>query len=122
MTLDHARRKQLFNRWHRRIGITVALWLLVLAFSGVLINHANDWSLDQTGLPENVQSLFYPLTMADEFDETAFISWERLLLDLHAGRFLGPLAAWFSDIMASLIIILSLSGIWLWWKNYRRSK
>jgi uncharacterized iron-regulated membrane protein len=41
------------------------------------------------------------------------VSWERLLLDLHAARFLGPLAIVFSDLMAALILALALSGLWL---------
>jgi uncharacterized iron-regulated membrane protein len=42
------------------------------------------------------------------------VSWERLLLDLHAARFLGPLAVVFSDLMAALILVLALSGLWLY--------
>ena len=42
------------------------------------------------------------------------ITWERFLLDLHAARFLGPLAKVFNDLMAALILILALSGIWLY--------
>jgi hypothetical protein len=120
MTLDRARRKQLFARWHRRIGITVAIWLVVLAVSGLLINHAHDWKLDQAGIPAVAQQLIYPMTMGDEFEAAAFISWERLLLDIHAARFLGSLSIWFSDFMAVLLLLLSFSGIWLWWRHSKR--
>jgi hypothetical protein len=41
------------------------------------------------------------------------VSWERFLLDLHAARFLGPLATWFNDLMAVLILLLAASGAWL---------
>lgn len=47
------------------------------------------------------------------------ISWERLLLDLHAGRFLGPLARGFTDLMAGLILLLAASGFWIWWLKRR---
>ena len=39
-------------------------------------------------------------------DSAGGITWERFLLDLHAARFLGPLATWFNDLMAA-------SGAWL---------
>ena len=39
------------------------------------------------------------------------ISWERLLLDVHAARFLGPLAKWFNDLMVVLILFIAISGI-----------
>jgi hypothetical protein len=41
------------------------------------------------------------------------VSWERFLLDLHAARFLGPLAVWFNDLAAVLILVLAMSGAWL---------
>ena len=42
------------------------------------------------------------------------LTWERLLLDLHAARFLGPAAPWFTDLMAALILLLVVSGLWLY--------
>jgi uncharacterized iron-regulated membrane protein len=41
------------------------------------------------------------------------ISWERLFLDLHAARFLGPLAKGFNDLVGGLILLLVISGFWL---------
>ncbi len=99
MTVNLARAIQLFARWHRRIGITVAVWLILLSISGVLINHANDWGLDQKALPQTIQAAFYPMTLATETEPAAFISWERLILDIHAARFLGSTGLWFSDLL-----------------------
>jgi uncharacterized iron-regulated membrane protein len=49
------------------------------------------------------------------------ITWERMLLDLHAGRFLGPLLAKaFTDLMGALLLLLALSGFWLWWMKRTR--
>jgi hypothetical protein len=45
---------------------------------------------------------------------TSSITWERLLLDLHAARFLGSFATVFTDLMAALILVLALSGMWLY--------
>lgn len=52
-------------------------------------------------------------------EQTASISWERLLLDLHAARFLGPFAKAFNDLAAGLILLLLLSGTWLYWLKRR---
>ncbi len=46
-------------------------------------------------------------------EQAGSISWERLLLDLHAARFLGPFAKAFNDLAAGLILLLLLSGTWL---------
>lgn len=46
--------------------------------------------------------------------ESEAITWERLLLDLHAARFLGPFAKVFNDVAAGLILLLVVSGFWLY--------
>lgn len=217
MTIDQARRRKAIARWHRRFAVFISLWLLLLAASGLLINHANDWGLDSRPLASPLQRWVYgiesqgsdlcePLTregvacnqlfarlklpvgvlllgvrdlfLLDESGklveklsvrdfglaslQAAFaegsriylrdssktvltnpdlvegrvldnaaaaqldgvnwqvaepvqesITWERFMLDLHAARFLGPAAKFFNDLMAVFILILSLSGLWL---------
>jgi len=218
MTIDLARRRKAVARWHRRFAVFIALWLVVLAASGLLVNHAHDWGLDRTPLPTSLQRWLYGienngedfcntigsagvecaglfarlslpnsalllgednLFLLDEsgqlveklavsyfglgplhagFSEgpriylrdarktvitdielvdhadlespavealngrdwqvrgetTKAITWERFLLDLHAARFLGPLAKTFTDLMAALILVLAVSGVWLY--------
>lgn len=217
MTVDQARRRKALMRWHRRAGIFVLAWLVVLALSGVLINHAHDWGLDTAALPPALQQGFYGIESAGdsycasypdlgvecsavfarlevgsqslllaghslflldaegalieripavqlglssvqgglyregrillrdheailsvdsdllesvvlEGDEAAMtqnldwtlpvageaISWERLLLDVHAARFLGPFSRLFNDLAAALILFLAVTGFWLY--------
>jgi uncharacterized iron-regulated membrane protein len=225
MTIDKARRRKAVARWHRRFAIFVSAWLVLLAFSGLLINHAHDWKLDSRPLPGMLQLGVYgvesgnsdfcePLT-ADHIDceqlfarfqlpvgvlllgardlfllddagqlvekmsvsqfgltrlQAAFqegtrvylrgaekvvqttpdliegqvldpaavleldekdwqaarspaeaITWERFLLDLHAARFLGPAARLFNDLMAAFILILAMSGLWMYLVNRKKS-
>jgi PepSY-associated TM region len=42
------------------------------------------------------------------------LTWERVLLDLHNGRLVGQLGVWLLDASALFLIILALSGIWIW--------
>ena len=223
MTLGQARRRKWIARWHRRIALVICLWLVVLAISGVVINHANDWGLDKRPLPAALQSWFYGIEViatqpvdcaspdladadcrevfaalvvqggrllvsaqklylldedgalveavsaaalglkalkavraeADQFwfsddrqtvasdiallepqkltgpqaralpdsgwqragENVEAISWERLVLDLHAARFLGPLAKVFNDLAALLFLLLAISGVWLYFRK-----
>lgn len=218
MTIDQARRLQFITRWHRRLAIFVMAWLVLLAVSGILVNHAHDWGLDRKALAPPLQRWLYGIEGSAEtyckiFPETgaecseifarlplqssslllsehslylldesggllekmpvasaglvrleaglsqgkfvylqgpgktvrtdpdlldfqtlselesgalagtdwkkrqqqvAAISWERFLLDLHAARFLGPLAKSFNDLAAGLILLLAASGAWLY--------
>ena len=40
---------------------------------------------------------------------------ERVLLDLHSGRIFGSWGIYFVDLVAILFIIISITGIWMWW-------
>jgi uncharacterized iron-regulated membrane protein len=218
MTIDKAKRRKSVARWHRRFAVFVSIWLILLAGSGLLINHANDWGLDSKPLIAPLQQWVYGVETQDvglcepitregiacdelfaqlqlpvgvlllgardlfllddsgqlvekisvrqfglaslqaafregseiylrggnkvvqttpdlanghvldsaaaaalngrqwqEAGETSQeITWERFLLDLHAARFLGPVASLFNDLMAAFILILAISGIWLY--------
>ncbi|MCG8313709.1 MAG: PepSY domain-containing protein [Pseudomonadales bacterium] len=41
------------------------------------------------------------------------ITWERLVLDLHSGRLFGQWGVWFMDLIAVLLAVLAISGVWL---------
>lgn len=225
MTIDKAMRRKAIARWHRRFAIFISIWLILLAFSGLLINHANDWGLDSRPLAKPLQKWVYgvemqgadlcePLTREGIACEQLFarlqlpvgvlllgvrdlfllddsgqlvekmnvrqfglaslqaalregsriylrdsntvvltspdllqgqvldnataaeldgknwqlaesgagpISWERFILDIHAARFLGPVATVFNDLMAALILILAISGLWLYRAKGRKN-
>jgi uncharacterized iron-regulated membrane protein len=44
---------------------------------------------------------------------------ERLLLDLHSGRFFGSAGPWIMDAAAVLLVLLALSGTWIWLRRKR---
>ena len=44
------------------------------------------------------------------------ISLQRLLQDLHSGRFFGRYAIWVMDVATLILLGLGLSGLWLYWK------
>jgi PepSY-associated TM region len=44
---------------------------------------------------------------------------ERVILDLHSGRFFGRGGPWIFDIAACLLILLALSGTWIWLRRRR---
>lgn len=48
------------------------------------------------------------------------ITWERVVMDLHAGRFLGSVGPLFMDAVALLFIVLAITGIVLWAQKSRK--
>ncbi len=47
------------------------------------------------------------------------LSLERLILDIHSGRFFGSYGHWVMDGFAIIFIIISLSGFWIYLKQFR---
>jgi len=47
------------------------------------------------------------------------LNWERVLLDLHAGRLFGTAGRWLADIAGALLLLLALSGIVIWAQRAR---
>jgi len=50
------------------------------------------------------------------------LSWNRVVLDIHSGRFFGSLGKWVADISALGLIILTLSGIFYTTKYLRKAR
>ena len=46
--------------------------------------------------------------------KSRFLNWEKLLLDVHSGRIFGEFGVLISDFIAILLILLSLSGLYIW--------
>jgi hypothetical protein len=49
----------------------------------------------------------------------AWLSWERVLLDLHSGRLGGRLGVWLMDFAGLMLCLLGLSGVTMWWLHHR---
>lgn len=47
------------------------------------------------------------------------ISRERVLRDLHSGSFFGAVGQWAVDIAALALLMLSVTGVWLWSRKQR---
>ena len=99
-----------FRRWravHLLTGFVVALWLLLMALTGVLINHQEGLGFVET----EVANRYLPDHYTDEFhpETTRF---NVVLTDLHSGRFFGENGRLISDFIALLILISVASGVY----------
>jgi hypothetical protein len=51
-----------------------------------------------------------------------FLTLERIILDSHSGRILGDIGVVFMDFIALLLIVLSISGLYLWLKYAKNNR
>lgn len=61
------------------------------------------------------------LSFAQRQFQSQFLNWERVILDAHSGRLFGSIGVFFMDIVALILILLSISGIYIWFR-YSKSK
>lgn len=54
--------------------------------------------------------------------QDSWLSWERLLLDLHSGRVAGPIGVVIIDVMGVALATLAMSGLVMWWLHRRRRR
>jgi hypothetical protein len=53
--------------------------------------------------------------------QSQFLNWERIIVDAHSGRIFGDFGVLFMDLVAIILILLSVSGLYIWIR-YARSK
>jgi len=59
------RRKNLFRKWHRRMGFTAAFFLINLAITGILLNHSDDLKLHEKYIESDWIVDLYGITPPD---------------------------------------------------------
>jgi hypothetical protein len=56
---------RILRKWHRRTSLTLLLWLLFVAITGIALNHATDFGFDSRPLPANLMSSVYGVEPPD---------------------------------------------------------
>jgi hypothetical protein len=107
------------QRLHRVVGLVSIVVVFFLAATGVLLNHREELTLFDK-YPENplIMWLYGEGGAGEERAGEEFIeeppTWERVLTAFHAGRFLGMRGNLFVDIAAVILVILVLTGPYIW--------
>ena len=92
-------------RIHVATGLAAAVWFLLMAVTGVLVNHQESLGL----LDAEVSDRYLP----DSYRADARTGTTRLnivITDLHSGRIFGSWGTWMSDIVALFLVVSLLTG------------
>jgi hypothetical protein len=60
------RRKNLFRKWHRRVGFSAAIFLLNLAITGILLNHSDSLELHKSYVKSDWIANWYGISAPDK--------------------------------------------------------
>jgi hypothetical protein len=67
----------------------------------------NDWSNEVTMSDQKIKEV-------EIYFSGKGVSLEQFFLDLHNGNIIKNLGKWFLDLIAIFLLLLSISGIWIW--------
>lgn len=102
--------RMILRTWHYRIGLVAALFLVVLSVSGVMLNHSRFLGLHDVDMNFEFIMWWYGVP------EPIF-NLERVVIDIHSGKFFGFPGTLFMDLTALATIFLIATGIYTWYKN-----
>ena len=100
------RRRDWLYRAHLVTGLAAAVWFLLMALSGVLMNHQESLGLLDAEISDRYLPDYY---RADA--RTGATRLNILLTDLHSGRILGSRGNLVSDLIALLLVVSLASGV-----------
>jgi len=71
---------------------------------------------EQTKAPAVIPELS---VLSDSEQINRSVHWQKVILDLHSGRFFGPFGVYIVDAAAIILLMLSLSGFWIWYSRLK---
>lgn len=115
-------------------GLPVPLTGIGESDDGVMLHSSQKWwlaDLDQLEFQQAREGVLIqqlapgvlPAAITDAIPAPQqWLSWERLLLDLHSGRILGLAGVLLVDLVGILLICIACSGLVMWWLRRRRRR
>ena len=103
-----ARLRKQANFWrlvHLTTGLFFAGWLVMMAATGVLINHQADWNLDEA----EISNAYLPGHYTTEYTPDA-TRVNVIVADLHSGNFYWGQGKFMTDLVALLVLLSVSSG------------
>lgn len=99
-------KREWLYRMHTLSALIAAAWLLLLAISGVLINHQETLGLTEWEISDSYLPGYY----RPEY-RTGATRANVILTDLHSGRIFGDYGALLGDGIALLIVFSVITGL-----------
>ena len=103
-------------RWHRRLGLCACIVIMVVAVTGVLLNHNASLGLHRVHIHHPWLLKLYDINdvQEEDFGYPEVLTLDQVILDIHTGRFFGYLGRGLMDLTAIVMLLLAFSGVFLW--------
>ena len=107
--------RRTFYVWHYTIGLFASVFLLLLAITGILMNHSRSLGFEQVDMSFGWLLSWYGMDMSVEelaqIDQP-IITLERVIIDAHNGTLFGVGGPIVMDLAALSVIFLIVTGIY----------
>jgi hypothetical protein len=92
----------------------------VLSSDDALLSWLETEKIPEWSIPSNPPATL--LERINKLSRNNILPYERVLLDIHSGRFFGPYGVLMVDIAGILFILLAVSGCWIWLRHRLRHR
>ena len=110
-------KRTLWFMLHWRIGLAAAVFILIIAITGILLNHSRAMGLHHISLDHPLILSAYNMDVPAELRGGEGVSLEKIILDLHTGKLFGIPGTIISDMAALALIFLTGSGLYNLWRR-----
>ena len=108
-------------RWHRRIGIIAAFFVIILSVTGIILNHNASLNLHKQFITAPWLLSWYGYEPDADYAQE-ILTVDKIILDLHTGRFFGAFGSLVMDGAAIALLLLSVTGIYMWYRRQNPNK
>ena len=120
--------------YFKLVSVFTSTLLLVIALTGILYNHHHDFEFLRQGriptkiLPAKYQERLERTRQAQDLgelfpEEKNSVPVMLIIIDLHNGEFFGGMAGRiFYDLLAGVLAVLSVTGIYMYFKVRHRTR
>jgi len=107
-----------YFRW---ISIFVGVFFILIAISGILLEHRHimsRWTIPAWLSPDSYVEKLEQVRISQGNANNAIksVPVERIIWDLHSGAFWGKFGWLYYDLIAISMIVLSITGVYMYWK------
>lgn len=100
-----------------------SLTAIALVENEVFLSSDGQWLRLDENIPSLIPTQIIPGRVLETeilpaaYQQNRVISWQKVLQDLHSGRFFGHWGIYVVDGAALILVLLALSGFWIWYSR-----
>lgn len=118
---------KIIQRIHRFIGMLAVVLILISAITGFFLLHSQGLALDKKKIHPGFFLWLYGKPKIYRIGDQIITedyppTWEKWLTRLHKGQFFGKHIPLVEDFLVLALLLLSITGVYLWFKARQFSK